>query len=303
MVYITVERPSDALISFSNVPAVTSVVPGLNGNYYLYVISLPTSALYDGTRNTIISFNSNQDFELFISSTLAIPTTYTITLLNDTGDVLFSGQPAFGASSSFMGNILKGKVYLLSFATTVTGGASVVNPLILFAKQTRTVKYYIPNGFTQSTLPNCVTTYDTFFRPTFTFSNFSMIAGNNYNLTFGYEPTKSGSFTVTSSNPTITSSPETVNFSSGVSCVYAFQALQTGTFSFVMSFSVNDVGSSLITDLTSLPFSGISPPLSVSNCVLLSKRSNILNTSNIVDDKDDEADDIEVIDTFRRRKL
>lgn len=301
MVYITASQQQfNNLSTLANVPAVTSPTIGLNGNFYIVQAPITNNILYDGSNNSIISFSSNEDFDLFYSiETQTFPLTYFMTLLNDKGNVLFNGNLVTGNSGYFLGKIEKGRVYLLSNLVKVTGAASNPGVIKLFAKQTATVKKYVPNGMTASLLSNCVTTYDIYLQPTFTFTNANLIIGTNYNLSFGYEPIQSGSFNVVCSNPLIASTPEFVNFSTAVSFVYAFQALVTGTFSFTITFSFTNVGTSNVTDLTFSGFSGILPPLNNNDS---NRFGDYKTISRVTSDCDSEEENIQVIEIETRRK-
>lgn len=219
-----------------------------NSKYFIVYqfTAIPGGALLPYYNN--YTMVSNDSFDLYINSNLNLPSTLSLSILDQYANTLV---PFFTPSTTevYALSVTKGVKYMILFKSTTSGASSGGYFVNFQAKQLPTVKKFIPAGYTISTLPNCVTTFDQYLNPTFTFTNFQIIAGNNYNFTYGYEPIANGSFTATFSNTTLFTSPETINFNAGVSFVYAGQALVSGTFSFTLTINTANVGTNTYVDL------------------------------------------------------
>jgi hypothetical protein len=215
-------------------------------------------------RSTDYAFVSDEDFQLQVTCSNAPPVgiTYALINLKTNSSTDFVPSTLFITPTSI--SILKNVPYVLSFRTALTGGSQIFGDVFMSSLQNLTIKGFIPGGFTPSILPNCVTTYDSNFQPTFTFTNVSLVEGGNYNVTFAYEPITSGTVVATISDPLIATTPESFSFVSGVSFFYGFQSLVTGVRSFSISISIIGVGVPTITDINTITGN---IPLTIRNAV------------------------------------
>jgi len=201
--------------------------------------------LYDGMVTSIYTIAVNQPLSLNCFTTSIFPTSFRLTIFDETVTSLKTYSPTI--LNSPLISLTPDRLYYLFFESTSGGGSP--GDVIFNALQIPTVSSYFADGFTASTLPNVVTTYDSNGSPTFSFNNFTLVKGNNYVVSFGYEPLKSGSFTVTISDNTIATNPEIVNFTRAVSTFYAFQSLVSGKYTFTIKLNITGVGISTFVDL------------------------------------------------------